>query len=503
MPQNPTIPSASLDPIRKDTFGFDEARHLLWRAGFGGTPKQILTLVEWGPEKSVDYLLDFHDEGNFPDPKANTFDGSIMREFTADERDAYFRAQRAQDENTLARFRREIQDRQRRDRVQVREMQKWWLTRMIETPHPLEEKMTLFWHGHFATSYRTIENSYHMYLQNQLFRAHAVGNFGELLFAIIRDPAMLRYLDNNLNIRGRPNENLARELMELFSLGVGNYKERDIKEGARALTGYTYDGNAFAYYPARHDDKSKSILGKSGNMDGDDFVRAILAKRVCSEFITKKLYRFFAGEIPNLRTPAGQVVKRVVMRLASTMREHRYEIKPVLRQLLLSQHFYDPNIVLSRIKSPVELVVGTIRGLGTPTRDLSALLDAMNLMGQYLLLPPSVKGWEGERTWINTSTLYVRSNVANYLVMGQAPIFDEPGDEVYDPMGLLENLKFGAQHDPEQVAHRLLKLALGSRIAPERQWVIKDFLEQKGKIEPDSVRQAVSLITAMPEYQVC
>src|SRR6185436_12424118 len=166
------------------------------------------------------------------------------------------------------------QDRERDDRRQMREMQKWWLKRMIETPRPLEEKMTLFWHGHFATSFRTIENSYHMFKQNTLFRKHAVGNFGELLFAIIRDPAMIAYLNNNQSRKGKPNENLAREIMELFSLDIAGYTERDIKEGARALTGYTFVDDKFEFRRNDHDTGEKSILGVTGPLDGDGFVKA-------------------------------------------------------------------------------------------------------------------------------------------------------------------------------------------------------------------------------------
>ncbi len=494
-----------MKPLEPAEFGFDQARHLLWRAGFGGTPDQILTLASWGPGKSVDALLDFSDTESYSAPSAREFDGSIMRPPSERERRALQQARQEQNENEIARLRRIRQERQREDRRQVRDMQRWWLTRMIESPRPLEEKLTLFWHGHFATSYRTIENSYHMFQQNQLFRSHAAGNFGELLYAIIRDPAMLAYLDNNENIRGRPNENLARELMELFSLGEGEYSERDIREGARALTGYSFDGNGFAFYPNRHDPGQKSIFGKRGEFDGDDFVTAILSRRDCSEFMAQKLYRFFVAEVPGDRSKRGRAVANVIKQIASDLRENRYEIRPVLRRLLMSEHFYDPSNVMARIKSPAELVVGTIRSLGTPSRDLGTLLSAMDLMGQNLLFPPSVKGWDGERSWINTSTLYVRANVANYLVTGRSPAGMDPlaDDRTYDPMGLLADLRFGAERDPEAVSDRLLRLALGASPSRERQWLIKDLFEQRGTIDAESVREALSLICAMPEYQLC
>ncbi|MEL7473012.1 MAG: DUF1800 family protein, partial [Planctomycetota bacterium] len=241
-----------LTPMRDEDFGYEHARHLLWRAGFGGTSDQIQTLAQWGLDRSVDHLLNARGI-EFPDDTDSEFRTDIMREPTEAERQAYRAALRARNEDAVARFRLERQRRQRDDRRQMRRLQAWWLERMIETPKPLEEKMTLFWHGHFATSYRTIEHSYHMLRQNRMFRAHALGNFGALLFGIIRDPAMLAYLDNNDSTKAEPNENLARELMELFSLGEGNYTERDIKEGARALTGYTFRNNEFLFNQRQHD----------------------------------------------------------------------------------------------------------------------------------------------------------------------------------------------------------------------------------------------------------
>src|SRR5690606_20773973 len=213
-------------------------------------------------------------------------------------RRAIAEARRNRDEDALARIQARRQETERTDRRQFREMQRWWLKRMIESPRPLEEKMTLFWHGHFATSYRTIENSYHMYLQNQLLRANALGNYGELLYLIIRDPAMLAYLDNNNSRAGRPNENLARELMELFSLGVGAYSEQDIKEGARALTGYTFRDDEFYFDAGNHDDNPKTTVGRRGRLDGGGFVTAILGQRACSRFMCRKLYRYFVADIP-------------------------------------------------------------------------------------------------------------------------------------------------------------------------------------------------------------
>jgi uncharacterized protein (DUF1800 family) len=494
--------------IRDIDFGYAEARHLLWRAGFGGTPEQIQTLASWGPEKSVDYLLAYEQVPDADAPTPTSFDPDIMRPPSDEERQLYRRAQQLRDENTLARARLARQDAERRDRQQMRDIQKWWLERMIETPRPLQEKMTLFWHGHFATSYRTIENSYHMFAQNQLFRSLATGNVGTLLFQIIRDPAMLAYLDNNDSRVGQPNENLARELMELFSLGVGHYTERDIKEGARALTGYTFDDDRFVFRRDNHDTGTKTILGVTGGLDGDGFVKAILAQRQCSGFICRKLYRYFAEPVPldadarDLSDGAYSTIRAMQRAMLST----KYEIKPALRELFLAEHFYDPAVMNGQIKSPVELVVGAVRSLNTPARDLTILLDAMDLMGQSPFYPPSVKGWDGDRTWINTSTLYVRQNILAYLLTGKKPKgYDALADQqTFDPIPLLRQLDAaGGASDPDAVVSYLLRFTIGS--APDHAAAtLRAFLAEHGaRITQETIAGMLLLITAMPEYQLC
>ena len=497
----------TLGAIREQDFGYEQARHLLLRAGFGGTPAQIRTLADWGAERSVEHLLEVKDIP-FRDDPADEFDVDIMRPPTEAERRQYRNALQQRNEDAVARFRLERQRRQRRDRAQMRAMQKWWLTRMIETPRPLEEKMTLFWHGHFATSYRTIENSAHMHEQNRLFRRYALGNFGDLLFRIIRDPAMLAYLDNNDSRKGRPNENLARELMELFSLGVGNYSERDIKEGARALTGYTFEHNDFVFRADNHDTGNKTILGKSGDLDGDDFVTAILETRACAEFLAKKLYRFFVASVPEDPADIDSGTRRYLRSLGAEILRARYDVKPVLRKLFLSRHFYDPRIMNEQIKSPVDLVVGSVRSLNTPVRDLSILVDALNLMGQNIFLPPSVKGWDGGRSWINTSTLYVRQNILSFLLTGKKPSgYDALADqEKYDPETLLEPLAEadpGAMHDPERVVEYLLRFTIGDAPADASRR-LHEFVEgHGGVVTTPIITGLLLLITAMPEYQLC
>jgi len=492
--------------IEAERFGYPEARHLLWRAGFGGTPEQIQTLASWGPERAVDYLLEVEEIPYEGEPDAG-FRADIMRPYTPDERRQYARARRENNEGQLARLRQERQRRQRDDRRQMREAQRWWLTRMIESPRPLEEKMALFWHGHFATSYRTIEDSYHMVMQNELFRREAVGNYGELMFSIIRDPAMLEYLDNNDSRVGKPNENLARELMELFSLGVGNYTEEDIKEGARALTGYTFYDDEFRFQERNHDRGTKEILGRRGSLDGDDFVRAILEQKACSEFMVRKLYSYFARELPEDAGSDDAETRAVLRDLASTFRRAKYDVKPVLRRLFLSEDFYSDRVMGEMIKSPVELVVGAARSLLTPVRDLDTLIDAMGLMGQTLFMPPSVKGWPVGRAWVNTSTLFVRQNTLAFMLTGKRPEgYDASArTDPYDPEPLLGPLVEGdpaAARDAGRVADYLLRFALGRSPEGARETLVEFMEEHGGEARGPVVTGMLLLITSMPEYQL-
>jgi len=492
--------------IRDDDFGYAQARHLLLRAGFGGTDEQIRTLAEWGPEKAVDYLLNYEEIPAESDAR-DAFDSGIIRPRNAAEQRAYRAAQQSGDEDVIAQFRTMRQRAQRDDRNQMRKIQQWWITRMIQTPRPFEEKLTLFWHGHFATNYRTIEDSYHMYAQNRMLRDNALGSFADLLRAIVRDPAMLRYLNNNQNRKSSPNENLAREIMELFSLGEGNYTERDIKNGAKALTGFTYKDDAFVYNKNQHDNNSKSILGSAGNLDADGFVNAILLSPNCAPFICAKLYKYFVSDITtdvgSLKGPA-----RTVVRSMSTMLQgQHYAIKPVLRRLFLSRHFYDPSVIGNKIKSPVELVVGAVRTLNVPVRNLTILTGAMDMMGQSVFMPPSVKGWDGGRSWINTSTLFIRQNTLVYMLSGQQAQADRRfvDRSPYDPTRLVPSMndpRLDNNPPANLIANQLLDLVLGYRPSGASEYLV----DAANKVDtPNSAKGITTmllLITSMPEYQL-
>ncbi|MFM2164502.1 MAG: hypothetical protein RL325_939 [Planctomycetota bacterium] len=488
-------------PLPDKEFDYLAAQHLLNRAGFGGTPSQVRALQALGLDDAVDYLVDF--KGERVSNEGFEFRSDILREQTPEERETLRRARAVNDTETVARIERERQMRQNSDREQIAAMKRWWLARMIETGRPLQEKLTLLWHGHFATGYRTIENSWHMLMQNGMLRSNAAGSFADLARGIIGDPAMLKYLDNDENRKASPNENLARELLELFTLGEGNgYNERDIKEGARALTGRTFRGNDYFFDKAQHDGGGKQILRRSGNFDGDGFVSIILEQPACSRFVAWKLYRFFVSDAPTVTRDGAETIER----LAKALREARYELRPALRALFRSQHFYALENRQGIVKSPTQLIVQTVRGLGTPVRSVDRLVEAGDLMGQELFQPPSVKGWPGGRSWINTATMFTRQTTAVFLITGRTTRGPASGtDEPYDAMQLVEHLRgAGGALDARECVRSIASFALGADPGPARLAELEDYLSGLGgRIDNDRVKALLCLITAMPEYQLC
>ncbi len=487
--------SRSLMPLPAEQFGFDQARHLLNRAGFGGPRDQIAVLAGMGLNQAVDLLVDY-DDIDTDSLACPEVDPDIIRPLTPQQR----QARREGEQKNLDQLMTDQLRRRRKDRQQIASLAQWWVARMITTSRPLEEKLVLLWHGHFATSYRTVRDSYLMFKQNMFFRKHACDSFANLVGGIIRDPAMIRFLDNHNNRKRQPNENLARELMELFTLGEGNYTEQDIKQGAAALTGYTYRDNEFKFRRWQHDGGFKTILGKKGAFDGDDFVRIILGQKNCATFICHKLYKFFVDDLDqSIDTGAEQVI----LRMARVLRAGDYHIAPVLKRLFKSRHFYDPQIMDNKIKSPIQLVVGTVRMLRTPPRETLLLVDAAGQMGQELFAPPSVAGWPAGQTWINTSTLFVRQNLTAYLLTGKLPYQDHWGRALvgYDPILLVENLP---RRTPEAVVDYLLPSVLGSNVASRRRDQLVAFLkEYGGEITTDRLIGVLLLMTSTPEYQLC
>jgi uncharacterized protein (DUF1800 family) len=288
------------------------------------------------------------------------------------------------------------------------ELKAWWLTEMLGTPSPLTERMTLFWHNHFTSSLQKVRSPALMLRQNALLRRHALGNFGELLHAVSRDPAMLVYLDSATSRRGQPNENFARELMELFTLGEGKYGEQDIKEAARAFTGWSIDldNGEYLFRPRIHDDGVKTVLGRTVR-SGDEVLDVLLAHPATAEYIAARLWREFVSPQPDAAE---------VRRIATVFRSSGYSIQLALQQLLLSEHFWAPENRAALIKSPVELIVGTMRQLGVGVSDPLPFSFLLRYLGQDLFAPPNVKGWPGGEAWINSSTLLARKQFVERLL---------------------------------------------------------------------------------------
>ncbi|MFN3166525.1 MAG: DUF1800 family protein [Phycisphaeraceae bacterium] len=491
----------SLSPIPARDFGPAQARHLVNRAGFGGTPAQLADWHTLGLDRAVGQLVDYNGIAT-PDLEPADLDPDIIRAYTADERREFLAARRDGDQRTADKFRRMRVAAQAEDRRMHLALQRWWVDRMVRTPRPAEEQLTLLWHGHFASRHRDVRDAYLMEKQNTLFRDHANGSFRDLALGIVRDPAMIKFLNNDRNNARRPNENLSRELMELFTLGEGHYTEDDIKAGARALTGYHVDDNDFVFRRLLHDNKEKTILGETGRIDGDRFVQILLAHRACPRFVALKLYRQFVADVSDDWDLLDNRTRQVVDNLSDLLRKNDYQIKPVLATLFKSRHFYDQGIVGKKIKSPVQVVVGTVRQTGAPLRDERGIVLALRLMGQELFEPPSVAGWEGGRAWINTSTLFMRQNTSAYLISGVNARGGFKKSELdFDPMPLLEGV---ADRSAEGVTNALCDALLGEHVPAARREPLVKFMNERDKgVTRDSLVALLLLITAMPEYQLC
>jgi len=286
----------------------------------------------------------------------------------------------------------------------------WWLWRMRYTPDPLLEKLTLFWHGHFATSAAKVTKAALMLVQHDLLRREARGNFGRMTHGISRDPAMLLYLDSATNRKLHPNENFAREVMELFCLGLGNYTERDIQQLARCFTGMEVRDSDFKFNTYQHDNGEKNVLGRRGNFSGEEGVKVVLDQEATARFIVGKWFRFFLADEP--AAPPS-----LLKPLVDQFREGGLEIRPVIQRMLSSKLFFSPHVVGRKIRSPVELGIGVLRALEGQS-NLHQLAKSLEEIGQAVFYPPNVKGWDGGRTWLTTATLIGRANLVRRIAEG-------------------------------------------------------------------------------------
>jgi len=403
--------------------GVIDARHLLNRTGFDARLEQVDEFAKLSRGAAVERLLaGAGGAARTPAPAwvKEWTDPRRLRQMDAEERKLFVREQV---ERGL-------------------ELKGWWFTEMAATASPLTERMTLFWHNHFTSSLQKVRSPPLLYRQNVLLRKHALGNFAELLHAVSKDPAMLVYLDAATNRRGQPNENFAREVMELFTLGEGRYGERDIREAARAFTGWSIDlpSGDYLYRPRLHDGGEKTVLGRSGNLRGEDVLDILLAQPATAEFVAAKLWREFVSPQP---APAELV------RVAAVFRASGYDIRSALRALLATEAFWAPENRAALIKSPAELVVGTLRQFDIGFVDPLPFVLLLRALGQDIFSPPNVKGWPGGEAWINSTTLLARKQfldrvfrVEETRIAMQRPAMREK----------LETLKPGARRFMQAVA---------------------------------------------------
>ena len=307
--------------------------------------------------------------------------------------------------------------------LETRRVANWWADRMVSTNRPLQEKLALFWHGHFASSEDKVRDYRKMLGQVALFQEHAAGNFATLLGAVSRDPGMLVYLDAGQNLKSRPNENFGRELMELFTMGVGNYTEEDLREAARAFTGWRDNDLSFHIDEAQHDDSQKTFLGRTGPFGGQDVLNIILAQPATGNFIAGKLYRFLVRD---------DLSPQFQEKLGGLLRSNAYEIAPFLQTVFLSRDFYSPSSVGTHIKGPVELIVSTYRRLGlNATPGMPDFYSTSADLGQALLSPPTVAGWSQGRAWITPGSLLARGNFARAVLLPDVIAFTDPNLNPY------------------------------------------------------------------------
>ncbi len=504
LPRTSSVQSGVLAPLSGQNWDETDAAHLLNRAAFGGTPAEVKATHEKGLAVAVRELVELTGDAAQVSPP----DWAHPRNIRAIRMQLKTARAEAQD------FQGKVREVRMTEGENFLDLRRWWLERMMNGPAPLLEKMTLFWHGHFATSAQKVKDAYWMWLQNDTLRRNAFGNFATLVKTISRDPAMMIYLDLQQNREEHPNENWARELMELFTVGIGNYTEEDVRASARAFTGYriNYTTQQFRFAPFQQDHKNKTFMGRSGALNGDDIIDILVSKPACAQFIGRKLWRFFAED-----DPPQQVVDAV----AGAIRSHNYEIRPVLREIFSSAEFYSDRVKRTQIKSPVQYIVQTAKLLDTKLPSPIVAQNAMRQMGQILFAPPNVKGWDGGKAWISTSTLLFRYNFANYLINGDAMLGRIPphrGKGV-DP-GFRRRLQFAEQirrdpidigklvpdmlrEKPRELVAFLSERFFQSRLPDKEAGTFVEYLKARSPDTSDeTMRGLVHLMMSTPRFQL-
>ncbi|MGB3236558.1 MAG: DUF1800 domain-containing protein [Ferruginibacter sp.] len=478
-------------------------QHLLWRAGFWPMAENSASLENFSTEKLWEVLIQTSAKKPQKIEVARSLSdglvkgvGEIIRmEKPADEKKAIKKKRRQENKEGIA------------------SLNLMWLDTMINSEAQLREKMSFFWHGHFATR---VINSYFQQELLHIIRENALGNFGELLRSVSKSPTMLQFLNNQQNKKSHPNENFAREVMELFTMGRGNYTEDDIKEAARAFTGWGFNMQGeFVFRRQFHDEGKKTVLAKSGNFDGDDVLTILLSKRETAEFITRKIYRFLVND---------NVEESRVKSLAADFYDSGYEILPLLHSMVTSDWFYDEKNIGSKIKSPIELLAGIRRYLPMSLDNDEAQMLFQKVLGQVLFYPPNVAGWPGGMSWIDSTSLMVRLQVPQVYAAKESilltPKIDDDvamGSKMEETVRINRNKAYVNRGGAADIEWNLIFTAFEKVKRPSLVNAISNSLVQSTKsVNPDIItrysdgssreafiKSAVINIMSTPEYQMC
>lgn len=409
-----------LAPIGSADWNCDFAAHLLERAGFGGTPEDIQALAKLTPAQAIARMVRFegadarelppfehsgiHDPGLEPFPPTRP----AVTDLAKQKGEALGIKVKPAGNRRLQPVVDEFFYWLRASVLETNRVSYWWANRMLTSPRPLQEKMALFWHGHFASNEAKVRDYRKLLGQLELFQKQGMGNFRDLTVAVAQDPAMLSFLDAGVNVKGASNENFAREIMEIFTMGVGHYTETDIREAARAFTGWNYVDTKFVINKDQHDDGEKTFLGHTGRLDGVAVIDIIMQQPATADYIAGKIYRYFVRE---------DLPPELQKKLGAILRQNHYEITPLLETIFLSRDFYSPASVGTQIKSPVQLTVETYKKLGQ--KSIPGVPDfnlATSALGQQLFSPPTVAGWAGGQSWITPGLLLERGNLARDIL---------------------------------------------------------------------------------------
>jgi hypothetical protein len=416
----PTTWQNDLTAISPADWKYDFAAHLLERAGFGGTPEEIAILQKLTPAKAVARMVRFEgapsrelppfDHSGIHDPGLEPFPPTrpAVTDLAKEKGEALGIKVKPSGNRPMQPIVDEFFYWLRASALETNRVGYWWADRMIRSPHPLEEKMALFWHGHFASNEAKVRDYRKLLGELEIFQKQGLGNFRDLTVAVAQSPGMLSFLDAGVNVKGASNENFAREIMELFTMGVGHYTEKDIREAARAFTGWNFDDVKFVVNKAQHDDGEKTFLGKTGRFDGVDVIDIIMQQPATADYISGKIYRYFVREdlSPELQHKLGDI-----------LRQSHYEIRPLLETIFLSRDFYSAPSVGTQIMSPVQLAVSTYRKLGQDhVPGVPDFNSATGALGQQLFAPPTVAGWPSGQSWITPGLLLERANFARDIL---------------------------------------------------------------------------------------